>query len=664
MNIMRLTRLLPYPLTSTKLRLSPILVIIAVLMSQPLLGPVLAGPPAPLSLPLTQPDGKTTFEARVWGNEHADGLETLAGFTILQESASGTWFYAVIDARTGQLTTTDKIVGQDSPPSEAFKARPTVLETQAQFQTSGPVNAASIPVLVLLTSFTDQGPVGTTEADWQEKIFGAANSVKNYYEEISYNRFTIVPAAETCGTPNNGITAWLNVPKNHPNSSTSQTTYDALEQADSCVDYAAYDTNNDNVITANELAVIVIVAGYENSYGGSVALTPNVWGHQWGVYGLFDGIYYFQYGQFGEWHAHQYDKPGAAATIGIITHELGHLLGWPDLYDVDGDAEGVGSWSVMGSGSWLGTARAGDSPAHPSAWEKWYQGWLTPLKLEGTNTDYNLPQVEDSKDNSVIQLLDNPGGVDWGFGEHSGSGEYFLIENRQKVGYDAALKGCGLLIWHIDETRTSSNNANADENRKLIDLEEADGENDLDNEINRGDTGDPFPGAANNTIFNSISIPNSLLYDGNDSGTAVIDISPECAEVMTATFIAPKTPDTVAPIIAPTALNEPTNGTILIDPRPIFDWDDATDDKSEIITYTLSITGSGQTLSAQSATTQITTIQSIYTPTVDLPSGSYTWTVQAQDASGNTSNTVSLGGNFEIVIGTKNFLPLIFKGPF
>src|SRR3712207_7293034 len=53
--------------------------------------------------------------------------------------------------------------------------------------------------------------------------------------------------------------------------------------------------------------------------------------------------------------------------------------------------------------------------------------------------------------------------------------EYFLVENRQHVGYDAALPGCGLLVWHIDETRTSSNSANADEKLKLVDLEEADG---------------------------------------------------------------------------------------------------------------------------------------------------------------------------------------------
>ena len=87
-----------------------------------------------------------------------------------------------------------------------------------------------------------------------------------------------------------------------------------------------------------------------------------------------------------------------------------------------------------------------------------------------------------------VPLGDNPGGVDWRFGGVSGRGEYFLVENRQQVGYDAGLPGCGLLVWHVDEWTTPSNLANANEDRGLVDLETADGSSAL------GDPGDPFPG--------------------------------------------------------------------------------------------------------------------------------------------------------------------------
>ncbi len=54
-------------------------------------------------------------------------------------------------------------------------------------------------------------------------------------------------------------------------------------------------------------------------------------------------------------------------------------------------------------------------------------------------------------------LRPNPSGVDWLFYSHSGTGEFFLVENRQNnsgAGYDDGLPGCGLLIWHIDESVT------------------------------------------------------------------------------------------------------------------------------------------------------------------------------------------------------------------
>ncbi len=69
--------------------------------------------------------------------------------------------------------------------------------------------------------------------------------------------------------------------------------------------------------------------------------TPSVWAHQgwlnWGTSGLpiLDGKtigdYYNggNYAQFGERHGtHQ-------ATIGIMAHEFGHVINWPDLYDTD-----------------------------------------------------------------------------------------------------------------------------------------------------------------------------------------------------------------------------------------------------------------------------------------------------------------------------------------
>ena len=93
-----------------------------------------------------------------------------------------------------------------------------------------------------------------------------------------------------------------------------------------------------------------------------------------------------------------------------------------------------------------------------------------------------------------------------------------MIENRQKTGFDAALPGEGLLIWHIDESIGNNNNYL----HKLVDLEEADGLNYLDSGLNRGDAGDPWYNKA--VGFTQSTTPNSHFYNGSDSGVRVTNI--------------------------------------------------------------------------------------------------------------------------------------------
>jgi immune inhibitor A len=101
------------------------------------------------------------------------------------------------------------------------------------------------------------------------------------------------------------------------------------------------------------------------------------------------------------------------------------------------------------------------------------------------------------------------------------SKEYFLLENRRLIGFDRELPGPGLLIWHIDEKRANNDNPGA----YLVALEQADGEVHLESNVNRGDTGDPFPGSTGNTRFDDTSEPNSRDNFGNSTGVAVTKIS-------------------------------------------------------------------------------------------------------------------------------------------
>ena len=517
-----------------------------------------AAPAAPIEITLKQPGGET-FPAQQFGDEWNNGFETPGGYTIVRDHESGTWEYAT-EGPQGSLEPSGKVVGLDAPPNVPKHLRsdePSDPQAPEQAPTvEAPAlanpNSGTQRTLVILVRFPDQASLGSTPAQWNNSFFGATNSVHDYYDEVSYGQLNIAPATESHGTANDGVVGWLDMTTNHPNTAGNTGTAnrtlarDAVNAADPSVNYASYDANGDGFLSSRELHVTVIVAGQEGSW--CTTCGNSVWGHHSSFSGTgptVDGVVFGDknhgggYTQFGEWHGNH------MATIGIMVHEMGHDLYLPDLYDTDPapphtDSEGVGNWSVMGGGSWLAVpgAHQGSTPAHLDAWSKSYEGWLTPQRLSGT---LDIAQVETNA--TAMQLGDNPGGVDWTFNTSSGTGEYFLVENRQRTGYDAALPGCGLLVWHIDETRISTNSANADETRRLVDLEEADGLNHLDSVSgsggNRGDAGDPYPGSSDNTSFNDTSNPNSRLYSGSSSGVASENMSGPCSSTMSATLTDP-----------------------------------------------------------------------------------------------------------------------------
>jgi hypothetical protein len=73
------------------------------------------------------------------------------------------------------------------------------------------------------------------------------------------------------------------------------------------------------------------------------------------------------------------------------------------------------------------------------------------------------------------------------------AGEYLLIENRQKIGYDQQLANGGLAIWHIDEAMKDNTKAgfpggpNWPKNHLMIALLQADGKCNLERKQNSGD---------------------------------------------------------------------------------------------------------------------------------------------------------------------------------
>lgn len=510
--------------------------------------PALAGPVNSDAVLLAQPDGMP-FWARHYGDEWDNGVETLDGYTVLRDAGTRIWKYAEKTLR-GELIPSAAIVGRDAPRFIQPKLRAELAPGAANPRTAAEIRPLDAPqlgaraALIILVQFQNQ-TAQTTANTWAAKIFGPSGSVKAHYAASSYNQFDLVPAAESHGSASDGIVGWLTLNYNHPNtagstgSANQQITRDALIAADPYVNFAAYDTNNNGVISADELMIVVIVAGNETSFGGSTnSCAPSVWGHKWTLFGgvspvTLDGksIGGSGYGQFGEMHCRNSNPPGSPATIGIIAHEMGHLLGLPDLYDTDGSSIGVGKWSLMASGSWNAVAQSGDSPSLMDPWSKYFLGWVAPAQVTGTLTNQSIAAAATTPD--LFKFLNGtPAG-----------GEYFLVENRQRIGFDAGLPGAGLLVWHIEESQATNRNecipggtpACSSSVHYKVAVVQADNAFNLERNQNSGDGGDPFPGSGNKLALTDNTTPTSRLYSGAASGISITDIGPS-GPSMTATL--------------------------------------------------------------------------------------------------------------------------------
>lgn len=506
-----------------------------------------ASPADPTPRTLAQPDG-TTFDARLYGDEFLNGWETVAGYTVVR-GRGGAWSFAE-QAPSGRLVATGvRPVEEGTPPAELDldpHLRDTVAEERADAERESAATTLDDPpppatgtqdVLVVLAEFEDT-ELTTSVADWTELFFGADQSVQDFYDTASFGQLDLQPATETDvtggGAADDGVVT-VSLDVDHPNSGNAfgpfnEVAADVLAAADASVDFAAYDTDNDHRLAADELHLAIVVAGTE----ASMACDGNsIWAHRSSLDeevtadGVTLGDYQATGGYFTAGELQCDEGFGLyRSTLGIWVHELGHDLGLIDLYDIDGSSGGVDAWSAMGI-HWLGLdgEPIGTRPPLPDPFSRWELGWLTPNQVTTVSDDIALASSATSDD--VVQVLDNPNGVDVGFLGGAGEGEYFLVENRQQEGYDVGLRGCGVLVWHVDETRSN----NGDDDARRVDVEEA---GDGNSQGGFADAEDPYPSESPaNAVFGPTGRPDSSLNSGIPSGVALTDFSPTCGPTQT-----------------------------------------------------------------------------------------------------------------------------------
>ncbi len=434
----------------------------------------------------------------------------------------------------------------------------------------GPAKAPTgeYKALVILVDFSDKA--GQEEpAFFDSLIFSKTGvSVWDYYQAVSYGALDIVavdlPSSELGWVGADSAYSYYVDAQNgfgtYPRNA-QRLVEDAVTAVDPLVNFSQYDNDDDGYVDA----LFVVHAGPGAEFTGN---DNDIWSHAWATDTpllMDDGVYVDRYSMEPEY----WDTPGDM-TIGVFAHEMGHAaFGLPDLYDRDevAPSDGLGRWSLMAGGSWNGTWPGGDSPALPDAWCHIQMGYIDPINVTSNEAGAVIAAVEDSAE---VRRLWTDGVV---------GNQYFLVENRQQIGYDAALPGSGLLIYHVDEWVGIDQNDNewypghTSSGHYLVALEQADGRWDLEQAINWGDDGDPYPGISGNTTFDFSSTPSSKDYNANDTYVAVRNISASGPD-MTADFFV--MPDTVAPahIVAVNDIPNDQGGWITVT------WSASTDDSS------------------------------------------------------------------------------------
>ena len=501
---------------------------------------VQSAPAFPGITQIVQPNG-AVVAARLKGDEWTHWVETLDGFSIAK-SESDYWQYVrSYDEATPVLS---GIRADHRPPvSLQRRIRPATKLPEALRNTTN--RRAQTPlripggdfkgsVLFILAEFTNR------KGKYSQRSFAdfIKNDIAHYYKKASNNKVKLTPAKETHGKKNNGVIGWINLGYRHPNTQGANArngvlTRRAIIKADQYIDFKAYDKNDDGYTDADELAVIVIVAGYETAT--TPTKTPSVWGHASTIPSppKLDGVIVgagrgnvMGYSQFGEIQVsgtveHQ-------ATMGIMVHEIGHhIFGLPDLYDSDYSSNGIGAFCVMASGTWgqaSTDAYGGQTPVLPSAWVRHTMGWVKTKSITRGRRTIRAAGRSTSGASTVYQSYGRLGGVT--------AGEYFLVEYRNSSGYDKGLWTFlgnntfgGIAIWHVDENMTN----NTDDTHRLVDLEGADGDDSAVLVTN-------LWYSSNGSRFSKTSTPDSKSYDGTSSAVCIKNFSAAGKNAIKATW--------------------------------------------------------------------------------------------------------------------------------
>lgn len=344
------------------------------------------------------------------------------------------------------------------------------------------------------------------EENFTDATLGFKGSVNDYFKAQSYGQFDMKFDVIGPVTLPNASTYYGADSYNRHDTYVSQMITDAVNKAKSQVsDWSVYDWDNDGYIDE----VFVLYAGEGQATGGDA---NTVWPHmsnlkyynisvgnnkRLGVYACSNELKKVRY------------TDGSVAYeeimgIGTFCHEFSHCMTLPDFYDTDySGAYGTGSWDPMCSGSYNGNTFV---PAGYTSYEKMYCGWLTPTLLKEPQQIDGMKALSESGEAYMV----------YNDGQNN---EMYMLENRQKTGWDAELPGAGMLILHIDYSSYAwtNNSPNDDPDHQRMTIIPADNK-----ASDNSESGDTWPSTTNNSLTNTTT-PAATVYNKNTDGSYLMN---------------------------------------------------------------------------------------------------------------------------------------------
>jgi M6 family metalloprotease-like protein len=469
-----------------------------------------------MSIDLYQPDG-TKISCFVSGDEFYRRVFDVENYTIIRDSISGYYVYA--KEENGFLISTSAIVGKLDP--SALGIIPGLHDTQklgsvlesdmfssiTNLENYRTPNTGLVNNISIFIRFNDQNEYSDESSFYSGKFNTNPISLKNYFLEASYDLLTI--ETHIFPAPQSGIiTSYLD-----PHNRNYYSPYHSIDNPNG---YTNYDerTEREHLLLANAIGYISSDVSTDMDLDGDgdgfidnicfIVKGPRdvwndlLWPHRWYLFSqdvFVNGVQALDYN-----FLLSEDLECEDCGVGVLSHEMFHSIGAPDLYHYSqDDFTPVGSWDLM---EWNT-----DPPQHMGAYMKYrYGGWIPSIPtITDSYGTYSLNDLTEEENNCF--KIDSP----------YSANEYFVVENRNQI-QEPTLPGSGLIVYRINSIEEGAGNSEGPPDEVYI--YRPDGTLANDGEINDAN----FSTDVGRTVINDITNPSPFLSNGNIGGLNINNI--------------------------------------------------------------------------------------------------------------------------------------------